>query len=80
MDLIVQLSDGGLCWHAQICTPTLPGAATEASSCACKGLDGVPGSVCTSSSLSSGSGHVSAALCTGYLRGPGGTQSILTVR
>lgn len=75
MDLIVQLSGGELCLHTQICTPTLPGAAAEASSCACKGLDGVPGSVYTSSSLSSGSGHVLAALCTGYLRGPDGTQA-----
>lgn len=60
--------------HTQIVMLTLPGAANEASSCACKGLDAAPGSVCTSSLLSSESGHVLAALCTGCLHGPGGTS------
>lgn len=59
-------------YDKQACAQTLPEAAGEASSCACKGLDAAPGSACTSSSLSSGSGRVLAALCTGCPRGPGG--------
>lgn len=59
-------------YDKQACAQTLPEAAGEASSCACKGLDAAPGSACTSSSLSSGSGHVLAALCTGCPHGPGG--------
>lgn len=55
-----------------VCAWTLPVAATEASSCACKGLDVAPGSVCTSSWLSSGSGRELAAPCTRCPHGPGG--------
>lgn len=54
-------------------TLTFPEAANEPSSCACKGLGAAPGSACTSSSLTSGTGHVLAALCTGCPHGPGGT-------
>lgn len=56
----------------RVCARTLPVAATEASSCACKGLDVAPGSVCTSSWLSSGSGRESGAPCTRCQHGPGG--------
>lgn len=49
---------------------TLKGAANESSSCAYKGLDAAPGSVCISSLLSSGMGRALAALCRVYRHGP----------
>lgn len=68
--------EGFICTHRDwlmcVCVRTLPVAATEASSCACKGLDVAPGSVCTSSWLSSGSGRESGAPCTRCPHGPGG--------
>lgn len=63
---------GWIYLHTQTGARTLPVEATEASSCACKGLDGAPGSVCTSSWQSSGSGRESAAPCTRCRRGPAG--------
>lgn len=63
-------AEGGQYLHPQITKQTLPGAASESSSCACKGLDAAPGIVCISSSLSSGTGRALAALCRACLRGP----------
>lgn len=51
---------------------TLTGAANESSSCAYKGLDAALGSVCISSSLSSGRGRALAAPCRVCLHGPDG--------
>lgn len=56
--------------YTQISMQTLKGAANESSSCAYKGLDAAPGSVCISSSLSSGMGRALAALCRVYQHGP----------
>lgn len=72
---IAGLSEWGVDLHdeKQKDWPTFPEAASEASSCACKGLDGALGSACTSSSQPSGSGRVWAARYTGCWHGPGGT-------
>lgn len=51
-------------------TQTFRWAAGDTSACACKGPGAAPGSVCTSSSLSSGSFRVLDAPCTGFLPEP----------
>lgn len=59
--------------QTQITMQTLTGAASESSSCACKGLDAAPGTVCISSWRSSGRGRALAARCRACPRGPGRT-------